>query len=194
MATIEYFFVSKVRIKLLQLFFFNPEDDHHVRGVVREVDEEINAVRRELVRMEKAKMLASERKGNRLYFKLRPDFIFFNEFLSLVHKEFGLGRAIIKSKSKIGDITYAILTRDFTHNMRNPHSEVDLVVVGNTIDLNELNSVIRQEQAFVGREINYTVLKLDEFNLRKKRNDSFVTSLLKGSKIVLLGNEDELLS
>ena len=193
MQAIEYFFVSKVRIKLLQLFFFNINESFHVRGVVREVDEEINAVRRELLRMEKAGMLISERRGNKVLFSLKSDFLFFYEFLSIVHKEFGLGRAIIKQSRKLGNVKYAILTAAFVKNMRVPHSNVDLVVVGD-VDLGLLTETVKSQQEFVGREINYTVLSEDEFLLRKRRNDSFVLSLLKGCNVVLLGNKEELLS
>ena len=44
--------VSKVRIKLLQTFLGNPKEIFYVRQLVRAVGEEINAVRRELARME----------------------------------------------------------------------------------------------------------------------------------------------
>ena len=192
MSSIEYFFVSKVRIKLLQLFFFNPQDEYHVRGVVRLVEEEINAVRRELVRMEKAKMLKSERKGNRLYFALREEFVFYNEFRSLLHKEFGLGKAIIRNKNKLGDLKFALLTSIFVRKMRLPHDEVDLVVVGN-VNLDVLNEVVKSQQEFVGREINYTVMSEEEFNLRRRRSDTFVSGLLKDTNVMLVGVEDNII-
>ena len=37
---------SKVRVKVLELFFSNLTEMYHVRGIVREIKEEINAVRR----------------------------------------------------------------------------------------------------------------------------------------------------
>ena len=42
----------------------------HLRGAVREFNEEINAVRRELNRLEEAKILLTEKRGNRKYFVL----------------------------------------------------------------------------------------------------------------------------
>jgi len=49
----EELFISRVRVKLLTLFLTSQEPLLHVREIVRRVDEEINAVRRELLRMEK---------------------------------------------------------------------------------------------------------------------------------------------
>jgi hypothetical protein len=44
----EELFISKVRVKLLTLFLTTEEPLLHVREIVRRVDEEINAVRRDL--------------------------------------------------------------------------------------------------------------------------------------------------
>ena len=46
---LEELFISRVRVKILQLFLASSQDSlFHVREIVRRVDEEINAVRREL--------------------------------------------------------------------------------------------------------------------------------------------------
>jgi hypothetical protein len=53
MANFSDIITSKVRIKILELFFSNIREIYHVRGIVREITEEINAVRRELAKLEK---------------------------------------------------------------------------------------------------------------------------------------------
>jgi len=52
MANLNDIITSKVRIKILELFFSNLKELYHVRGIVREISEEINAVRRELTKLE----------------------------------------------------------------------------------------------------------------------------------------------
>jgi len=74
--------ISKVRVKVLELFLGNPGQIYHVRDIVRRVDEEINAVRRELARLEKTGLLTSEWRANRWFYAIRREFIFFNELLS----------------------------------------------------------------------------------------------------------------
>ena len=81
-------FISKVRISILRLFFTHRDVPYHVRGVVREIREEINAVRRELLRMAAIKLLRSENKGNRVYYTLNMDHTFFDELLNMVYKSF----------------------------------------------------------------------------------------------------------
>ena len=90
MADLSDIITSKVRIKLLKLFFFDITEKYHVRGVVREVKEEINAVRRELERLEKGGILRKEPRGNRLYYWPREDYAYFGVLVSLVAKFTGL--------------------------------------------------------------------------------------------------------
>ena len=48
--------ISRVRVEMLVLFLSNPQKMFHVREIVRQTDEEINAVRRELAHMEKKRV------------------------------------------------------------------------------------------------------------------------------------------
>ena len=102
---LEELFVSRVRVKILQLFLSSPADTLlHVREIVRRVSEEINAVRRELARMEKFGMVVSEWRANRRLYRFRRDYIFYRELLSLVAKTSGLGGSLVKSKTKRHEI------------------------------------------------------------------------------------------
>jgi len=43
-----------------------------------------------------------------------------------------------------------------------------------------------------GREINYTVMTQDEFEFRRRRRDPFLTGILAGSRVMIMGDEEEL--
>lgn len=187
----DYLFISKVRIKILQLFYLHPDVPYHIRGVVREIDEEINAVRRELLRLEEIKLLKSEKKGNRLYFSILDTFPFFSEIQSIIYKTFGLGGEIIRSTKELGDVKFAFLTKSYTKGIKEGGQDIDLLLIGK-VNVSALSAAVARAERQTGREINYTVLKQSEFVLRKKRRDAFITSLLQGSKIMLIGDEDDL--
>lgn len=183
--------VSKVRVKILELFLGDPSKSYHVRDIVRRVEEEINAVRRELSRLEKTGFLTSEWRANRRYYGIKKDYIFFQELLSIVNKSVGLGGAIIKNKAKLGKINYALLSVSFIKGKPYTPNEIDIFVVG-TIVLPELGSIIREEEARRDREINFTPMTLEEFNFRKNRRDPFVISVLSKPKVMLIGDEEEM--
>src|SRR2546430_13536218 len=105
----EELIVSKVRVKILQLFLSSTDPLLHVREIVRRVDEEINAVRRELARMEKNGAVASEWRANRRLYRFRKDYVFYPQLLGLVAKSVGIGGNIVKTKARLGRIKFAFL-------------------------------------------------------------------------------------
>src|SRR3972149_11755939 len=106
MADLSDISASKVRVKLLNLFLSDSTEMYHVRGLVRETKEEINAVRRELERLEKAGLLKKEARGNRLYYWVRDDYPFFGDILAIISKCTGLGLTIIENKNKLGKVNF----------------------------------------------------------------------------------------
>lgn len=184
--------ISKTRVKLLNLYFQDPSKMYHVRDLVRRIDEEINAVRRELMHLEKHGLVSKETRGNRLYYSLRKDYSLYDDLLRLIAKTSGLGGNILKNRAKLGKIKFAMLSGRFAKGFSGEVDDVDLLVVG-TVVLPELALLVRNEEARRETEINYTVMTSEEFEFRKKRNDPFIQKILSGSRLMLIGDEEDLL-
>jgi hypothetical protein len=60
--------------------------------------------------------------------------------------------------------------------------------------LPELSQIIKAEESRREREINYTVMTEEEFSFRKSRRDPFVLSILTGSRVMIVGDEEELVN
>ncbi len=184
---LDQLFISKVRIKAIRYFFMTPEQPIHLRAAVRELDEEINAVRRELTRMEEIKLLTTEKRGNRKYFLLNPNFLYYDELLGMVHKTFGLGGEIVTNASKLGEMQFALLSQGFVWGEYYGSHPIDLVVVGKGIDMSVLDSIVSKEEKKTHRNIHYTVLSITDFELHKRRKDQFVLELIAQNKVMLIG-------
>ena len=194
MADLSDIITSKVRVKILELFLSDTSEMYHVRGIVRATKEEINAVRRELERLEKAGILKKEARGNRLYYWLRDDYPYFGNLLGMVAKSTGLGEELITNKSKIGRPSFVMFSGRFVRRReRRREDDIDILVVGE-VTLPELAAIIRKEEAKRGKEINYTVMSRDELDFRKKRRDPFLQGILAGSRIMIIGDEEDLVS
>ncbi len=192
MAELGDIITSKVRVKVLELFLSDLGEMYHVRGIVREVKEEINAVRRELDRFEKVGFLRKEARGNRLYYWVRDDYPFYWDLLSMIAKTTGLGSEIVTNRAKVGKINFVMFSGRFIRKKpRRKEDEIDILVVGDIV-LPELAAIIRKEEVRRSKEINYTVMTKEEFDFRKKRRDPFLNNVLLGSRIMIIGNEDEL--
>lgn len=184
--------ISKTRVKLLNLYFTNPGKIYHVRELVRQINEEINAVRRELLHLEKHGLVSKEPRGNRLYYELRRDYPLYYDLLKLIAKTSGLGGDILKNRVKLGKIKFAMLSGRFVRRIKGEPDDVDILLVG-TVVLPELALLVRNEEAKRGGEINYTVMTPEEFDFRKRRHDPFIQKILSGSRLMIIGDEEELL-
>ncbi|OGY12651.1 MAG: hypothetical protein A3A58_02245 [Candidatus Blackburnbacteria bacterium RIFCSPLOWO2_01_FULL_41_27] len=191
MASLTDFLVSKVRVKLLKSLLENPKEMYHVRDLVRRTNEEINAVRRELARMEEAGMVYKEARGNRLYYWFNKDYPFFQELLQLVTKTTGLGFAIRKNRGKLGKLNFVMFSGEFVRHLEksNP-DQVDVLVVGEVV-LPELGNLIHQEEAKRGIEITYSPMTREEYDFRKTRRDPFILGILTGSRVMIIGSEHD---
>lgn len=184
---------SQSRIKLLTVFLTNPYDMFHVRELVRRTGDEINAVRRELSFLEKKGILNKEQRANRVYHSLSRSYPFYNDLLKLSAKIIGLGSDILKNRAKLGKIKYIMFSGSFVKRTKKSSDEVDVLVVG-IIVLPELALLIRNEEKRLSSEINYTVMTDEEFDFRKKKSDPFISSILAGSRVMLIGDEESMLA
>lgn len=191
---LEDIIISRVRVKVLTLFLSHPGMIFHVRDIVRKVDEEINAVRRELGHMEKAGMVTKEHRANRLFYAFRKDYPLFYELMEIIGKTSGLGADLLKNKVKLGKIKYAMISGRYLRGIQKKSStDVDVLIVGNVV-LPELAQLVKAEEVRRERELNYTVMTEDEFQFRKRRRDPFVLSLMEHSRVMVIGDEEELVS
>ena len=165
---------------------------YFVREITREIREEINAVRRELDRMLEAGILKSEERGNRLYYFLNKNYSFYPEMVRMVKKSTGLGQKLIKLRKKLGTLRFVMFSGKFVATDNSKRSDVDILIVGDVV-LPELESLMKEEEEKLGREINYTVLPEDEFEFRKQRRDPFLMEVLYGTRVMVIGNEEDLL-
>ena len=184
---------SKARVKLLNVFLIAFSEMFHVRELVRKTGDEINAVRRELQFLEKKGVLTREPRANRVYYSLSKNYPFYFDLLKLGSKTIGLGSEIIKNKVKLGRIKFAMFSGKFVRRMKEQPDEIDLLVVG-TVVLPELALLVREEEKKINSEINYTVMTEDEFAFRKKKRDPFILSILSESRVMLIGDEESMLS
>lgn len=190
MSDLQDIVISKTRVKMLELFFTNSEEMFYVREISRKTKEQVNAVRRELERLLGTGLLKSEERGNRLYYNLNKRYPYYQELNQIVAKSTGLGKKIRRFRRKLGKLEFVMFSGKYTSGILPAKDEVDMLFVGDVV-LSELKEIIKIEEQQLGREINYAVFSLEEFEFRKTRRDPFVLDILYGSRVMVIGSEIE---
>src|SRR5665213_4525873 len=80
---IEQLFGSKTRVKLLRLFYSNPNRSFYVREITRKIDEQINSVRRELSNLLSIGIITSDATNNRLYYEVDQSYEYYKPLATI---------------------------------------------------------------------------------------------------------------
>ncbi len=189
---IEQLFGSKTRVKLLYLFYGNPNRSFYVREITRKIDEQINSVRRELANLLAIGIITSDSTDNKLYYEVNQKFEH-HEPLSAMFG--GKAKPGVTKKSKtssgeqsgpdiqsIGNVELAILTGQFT---RDETTGIDLLIVGN-VNQAKLSKFITELEAKEGKEIRYTVFSGEDYRYREQIHDRFLSIVRSAKKQILI--------
>ncbi|HSX16615.1 MAG TPA: transcriptional regulator [Patescibacteria group bacterium] len=195
---IEQLFGSKTRVKLLQLFYSNPNRSFYVREITRKIDEQINSVRRELANLLSIGIISSDTTNNRLYYEVNQTYDYYDPLKTIFGNEPSdgsvapitkkqaadqAGQNVERDKMKaLGNVEVALYTGQFT---RDESSGIDLLIVGD-INQHALQKFMAELEAQEGKEVRYTVMPTQEFNYRRQIKDRFISTVLGSKKQVLI--------
>lgn len=209
---IEQLFGSKTRVKLLQLFFENPNRSFYVREITRKIDEQINSVRRELANLLSIGIISSDANNNRLYYEVNQSYehysplsMMFGGMPSTVKKSTKTaGKAVkddqvkapkpdvapehplAKALRATGHVELALLTGQFT---RDESAGIDLLVVGD-INSTKITKFVEELEKAENKEIRYTIMSVSDYKYRIQINDRFINNVLNAKKQVIIGSSE----
>jgi predicted transcriptional regulator len=199
---IEQLFGSKTRVKLLQLFYSNPNRSFFVREITRKIDEQINSVRRELSNLLNIGIITSETTNNKLYYEVNQKFEYFEPLQQIFGG--GVKKTVRKASvaqgtpdeedsdaglKAVGHIDLAVYTGQFT---RDETSGVDFLVVGD-VNPNALQKYVDDLERKENKSLRYAVMTLPDFRYRQQINDRFAVGIRNAKKQILV-DEHNLLS
>lgn len=189
---LEHLFGSKTRLKLLQLFLANPGKSFYVRELARLIGVQLNAVRREIMNLERVGLIAQARPKTRefestercKFYELDTTSMLYPEFKELLNKvQIIEEREFVNElKKRAGKIKFLMLTGFFTEDNK---AESDLLIVGNLKGA-IVSKIVREFEKNIGRELRYTMMSESEFHDRREVGDRFLYSLLEAKNIIAI--------
>ena len=83
LSKLEVLFSSTARVQVLHLFLLTPDRQYYQREIERETGQPIRAVQREVGRLADIDLLLRSEEGNRVFYRLNPEFPLLGELTSL---------------------------------------------------------------------------------------------------------------
>ncbi|HET6864014.1 MAG TPA: transcriptional regulator [Candidatus Saccharimonadales bacterium] len=214
---IEQLFGSKTRVKLLQLFYSNPNRAFYVREITRKIDEQINSVRRELSNLLSIGIITSDPTQNRLYYEVNQKYEYYQP-LAMIFGGLELSTAAKPARKEAAkkdaaepEPEVAVPKADVSteHPMakgfrslgkvdvailsgqftRDDSAGIDVLIVGSVSEAKADKFMAEMEEA-EKKELRYTLLPTDNFRYRMEINDRFISNVLGAKKQVIINTQD----
>jgi len=181
--------LGRTKLSILSLLLPQPERRLYLREIVRRTGAGQGAVQRELAKLTRAGILTKTREGNLTYYQANRRAPVFADLRGLVEKTAGIAGALRAALLPLaGSIDHAFLYGSTARGNERGESDIDLMVVGDVPFLDVVTAVSALQE-FLGREVNPTVFTPAEFRERIEQGDHFLTRVMSGERVDLIGGE-----
>lgn len=182
---------SDSQARVLQWLFGQPERSYHLSELRRLTSLGSASLQRELNRLADAGLVNSERVGNLRRFQANPQSPVYQELVSLVRKTLGVAPLLREALHPLaGRLSKAFIYGSVARQTDTADSDVDLLLVGENLSLNEILNLLVPLEAQLGRKINPNCYTPAEYAKRVAEPDSFVNRVLAQVTLPLIGDVD----
>ena len=182
----------KVRQRVLSVLFGTPDRSFYANEVIALAQSGTGAVQRELADLSAAGLLTVTKQGNQKHYQANANAPVFAELRSLVLKSMGLADVLFKALMPLsGQIAQAFIYGSVARQQDTAHSDVDLMVISDTLAYGELFGALESTTLSLGRKVNPTLYTAADWDKRLQSDSAFVTRVWQQSKVWLIGSEEE---
>jgi uncharacterized protein len=193
MGTIADALFASTRQAVLRLFFSNPEKRFYVRDAIRRLKIGTGNVQKELARLSQAGILTRTREGHQIYYQANHECPVFPELRLLCRKTFGVAGVLREALESVAPkIRFGFVYGSVAAGTETAESDIDLILVGDSLKLSDVVSRLAKVSQEISREVNASTYRTGEFFQRLADRKHFLTRVLDGPKLFIIGTEDEL--
>jgi predicted nucleotidyltransferase len=184
---------SRAQQKVLGLLFVRVDEAFHLNEIIRTTGLSSASVQRELRRLDEAGLIVSRRVGNVRQFRSNKESPVFPELHGLIQKTFGLAGVLSSALAPLlPELRTAFVYGSVAKGSDTATSDVDLLLIGDSIGYGTLLSALAPAEQTLGRKISPTPYSLADFKKRLQEQQHFLMRVLEQPKIFIVGDEHDL--
>ncbi|MFQ5642320.1 MAG: nucleotidyltransferase domain-containing protein [Thiogranum sp.] len=184
---------TKTQQRVLGLLYGKPAQSFYTNEIVRLADMGRGTIRRELARLVSAGLLLVAREGNQHHYRANPDNPVYHELLAIVRKTFGIVDAIHAELASVYEqIDLAFIYGSIARGEDTASSDIDLLVVTDSLAYADLMTVLAGAEKALGRPINPSIYTAQQIRAKLEQKNAFLTRLMEQPKLWVKGGEDDI--
>jgi predicted nucleotidyltransferase len=151
------------------------------------------AVQRELKRLVDSGLVTVRKVGNQKHYQANPRAPIYHELCSLAQKTFALAEPLREALHPLdGAIDAAFVYGSVAKGSDTASSDIDLLLISDTLSYAEVMQVLEPAQARLGRQVNPTLYSRESLQQKLREGQSFLSRIVAQPKIWLKGGDSEL--
>jgi predicted nucleotidyltransferase len=179
---------TKTQQRVFGLVFGQPHRTFHLSELISLAGAGTGAVQREVARLVASGLVSVIVRDGRKVYQANERSPLFAELCSIVAKTSGIAELLRRALESFGpDIVLAILFGSVAKETDRADSDVDLLIVSDTLLLEDIYRTLGPVEERLRRTINPTCYTKAEFDNRRRNNNPFLTKVLAGKYQVLVG-------
>ena len=192
-ATVADVLFGKGRGAILGLLYEHPDQSFYYRQLTRELkDLSVGTLQRELDTLSQLGLIERSTLGKQVFYRANRSHPVFHELRALVAKTVGAIPMLRSALAPLSSqISFAFVYGSMARGQERAESDIDLIVVGKA-SLEDVLIRLSNIEASLRRAVNPTVYSPAEFRTKLTGGNHFLNSVVRGEKVFLLGDEDEL--
>jgi predicted nucleotidyltransferase len=180
------------RQAVLAQLFSRPDQRFYQRQIIQTAGLGSGTIQRELEQLTAAGVLTRTVEGRQTYFQANQHCPIFDELRGLVRKTFGVSQVLADALAPLRSrIQVAFVFGSVATGTETSASDVDVMIIGD-LPLMKVVSALSVAQRELGREVNPTVYPSEEFCRKLAAGQHFITRVVAGPKLFLIGDERQL--
>ena len=149
-------------------------------------------MQRELQRLASSGLVNVSSIGMQKHYQANPCCPVDHELAGIVRKTVAMVEPIHQTLDPLADrIELAMIYGSVAHGTDTATSDINLLITADGVMLEELYAALAPVEASLDRKISPTLYTVQEFNARRSAGNSFLSRVLAGERLVLIGNEDD---
>ena len=184
---------TKTQQKVLGLLYGKPDKSFYTNEIVRWADMGRGTIRRELDRFVSAGLLVVSRVGNQHHYQANKNNPVYSELVGIVRKTFGIVDVIRAALIPVDDqIDFVFIYGSVARGEETESSDIDLLVVTESLAYADLMTVIAGAEQSLGRPINPSIYTKEQIKNRLHDKKVFLTRVMEQSKLWVKGSDDDI--
>ena len=148
---------SKTRLRLLVKFFINATNAGYLRGLATEMQENTNAIRKELNNLSEAGYILRTDSNGKIMYQANTNHPLFSTLQTLLRKHLGIDQIVETVVERMGEVSRIFIVGDYAQGIDS--GEIEVIIEGSHLNEDYIEQLLPKIKNEINKEIKVQITK-----------------------------------